>query len=273
MKPHCWRPTAWLTGLTLLGVAGCAQVWADDNLYRVEIIIFQQEDIGSESPERWPTHPEPAAFARYAELRENVDTPDDDLYRLLADDDLGLRGTARRLDNSNAYQVLVHTAWIQPGLDRNESAAVRLPLEADTREELDDDEDDDETDAENGADNDDENDNGDDANDEVHANGELLNEDTEEIAAVPSLDTRPPEGLSGWIRVSQDRYLHVHTDLRWLNPQPEPPAQRDGMREFWLEEMEPVVVMRAHRRMRRGELHYIDHPLLGVLIHVDRVEE
>ena len=28
--------------------------------------------------------------------------------------------------------------------------------------------------------------------------------------------------------------------------------------------------MQAHRRMRSGELHYIDHPLMGVLLRVDR---
>ena len=28
--------------------------------------------------------------------------------------------------------------------------------------------------------------------------------------------------------------------------------------------------MQAHRRMRSGELHYIDHPLMGVLLRIDR---
>lgn len=52
--------------------------------------------------------------------------------------------------------------------------------------------------------------------------------------------------LSGVFRLRRGRYLHVDTDLTV-----------GGIRA------------RDHRRMRSGQLHYIDHPRIGILIRVD----
>lgn len=52
--------------------------------------------------------------------------------------------------------------------------------------------------------------------------------------------------LRGVVRLSRGRYLHVDTDLTV-----------GGIRA------------REHRRMRSRELHYIDHPRIGVLVRVD----
>ncbi len=52
--------------------------------------------------------------------------------------------------------------------------------------------------------------------------------------------------LRGVVRLSRGRYLHVDTDLTV-----------GGIRA------------RDHRRMRSGELHYIDHPRIGILVRVD----
>lgn len=59
--------------------------------------------------------------------------------------------------------------------------------------------------------------------------------------------------LSGMIRLSKGRYLHLETDLL-LQPPGEKPYR-----------------IQLHRRMRSGETHYLDHPKLGVIVRTERV--
>jgi hypothetical protein len=60
--------------------------------------------------------------------------------------------------------------------------------------------------------------------------------------------------LSGLIRMSQGRYLHLDTDL----------VLRDGLTSQHYR-------IKLHRRMRSNELHYVDHPRLGILIQAKRL--
>ncbi len=75
--------------------------------------------------------------------------------------------------------------------------------------------------------------------------------------------------LEGTVRVTGKRYLHVNLDL--LLRQLTPP---DLTTEAQSENMDPTDFapyyhtyrMVDHRRMRSDRLHYIDHPMLGVLV-------
>ena len=62
--------------------------------------------------------------------------------------------------------------------------------------------------------------------------------------------------LSGLIRMSRGRYLHLDTDL----------ILRD------INSSQPYRI-KLHRRMRSDELHYVDHPRLGILIRAKRYKE
>jgi len=74
----------------------------------------------------------------------------------------------------------------------------------------------------------------------------------------------PPQGDSGFgtaaplidgtLRVYLSRYLHVDADLLYQRA-----------------DVETQFRMQSSRRMRSGELHYLDHPLFGVLILVTRL--
>ncbi|MGB5614584.1 MAG: CsiV family protein, partial [Sedimenticolaceae bacterium] len=55
--------------------------------------------------------------------------------------------------------------------------------------------------------------------------------------------------LSGLIRVTRGRYLHLDTDLVLIDSNTGQPYR-----------------IKLHRRMRSDELHYVDHPRLGILI-------
>ena len=103
--------------------------------------------------------------------------------------------------------------------------------------------------------------------------------------------------LEGLLQLSLSRYLHLETDLRlstyrkgrqgssdWPLPAAPPLPDTDAelpagrirqvvqvLEGLWQEASNDLMVlrtvhMRQHRRMRSNELHYLDHPLLGMLV-------
>jgi hypothetical protein len=68
--------------------------------------------------------------------------------------------------------------------------------------------------------------------------------------------------IEGFLGVTRGRYLHLDTRLWYLpNPSRDAQAQDPGYME-----------LREQRRMRSGELHYLDHPKFGVLARVDPIQ-
>jgi hypothetical protein len=73
--------------------------------------------------------------------------------------------------------------------------------------------------------------------------------------------------LEGTLKLSAGRYLHAELDLVLSRLEPEQASSGAA------DENSPYrgpayrsYRMQQHRRMRSGELHYIDHPLMGVLL-------
>lgn len=84
------------------------------------------------------------------------------------------------------------------------------------------------------------------------------------------VDTSPTPPFEGTVRISVNRYFHVNLDLLLMGanraatatePSPLANSPTRGSIRFT-----------ASRRMRSGELHYIDHPRVGALILISRVE-
>lgn len=83
--------------------------------------------------------------------------------------------------------------------------------------------------------------------------------------------------LEGTVKLVLSRYLHLETDL-WLGNYRQiidtsaPPEPRENDDIVWaaVEPWEPtrLVRMQDNRRMRSKELHYLDHPLIGVIVKV-----
>ena len=63
--------------------------------------------------------------------------------------------------------------------------------------------------------------------------------------------------LSGTLQVTLGRYLHFDARL-WLEQPRHSPAAAA-----------PYMQLRQARTMRSGELHYLDHPRMGVLVRID----
>ena len=76
---------------------------------------------------------------------------------------------------------------------------------------------------------------------------------------------RPP--VYGLVRIYRERYLHVITDLRLQRVATgQEPEAEELLRA-------PEHRMTQHRRMRSGELHYLDHPAIGVLVRITELED
>jgi hypothetical protein len=76
-----------------------------------------------------------------------------------------------------------------------------------------------------------------------------------------------PPKLEGTLKIGVKRYLHMEADLLLRLPV----TPDDGDAYF----MGPAVRsyrLQTTRRMRSGKLHYLDHPVLGVLVQAERYE-
>jgi len=98
-------------------------------------------------------------------------------------------------------------------------------------------------------------------------------EDSEAID-IP-IDSRSAAGnddrnsVHGSIRVVLERYLHIYTDMIYQQPNPEYNPEMVG------EVGQPYkqYPIKSHRRMRSKELHYLDHPMVGILVMAMPVEK
>lgn len=76
--------------------------------------------------------------------------------------------------------------------------------------------------------------------------------------------------LSGKVRISLSRYLHADFDIQLDNPDwPPAYANQAAMQE---ESVAKTIDFRVSRKLKRDTIHYIDHPLAGILLRIERYE-
>ena len=76
-----------------------------------------------------------------------------------------------------------------------------------------------------------------------------------------------PPKLEGTLQFSVKRYLHMEVDLLLRLP-----VEYDPADDYFMGRAFQGYRLRTHRRMRSGKLHYLDHPVLGVLVQAERYE-
>ena len=67
--------------------------------------------------------------------------------------------------------------------------------------------------------------------------------------------------IHGSIKIVLGRYLHIYTDLIYQQPRTDTAPVQYGQSQQHKE-----YPINFHRRMRSKELHYLDHPLVGILV-------
>ncbi|PKM45282.1 MAG: hypothetical protein CVV05_07915 [Gammaproteobacteria bacterium HGW-Gammaproteobacteria-1] len=219
--------------LMLCGTAA-APLSAADTWYEVELIVVAQRnpDAGSEI---WPAHqPLPAGMdtalpvplAGQASTDPRLAPLPPENYRLLAE--------AERIATDANYELLLHTGWRQAGLAREQSIPLRLYA--------------------------------------VTTDVAAATEDTVVDSVAPAGDVQAATEnvrprLDGTLRLILARYLHLETDLQYRAAGDATPPADNGF--FSLSDAapaeQPVYRMNESRRMRSREVHYLDHPMFGVI--------
>ena len=81
--------------------------------------------------------------------------------------------------------------------------------------------------------------------------------------------------ITGHFKLELARYLHIYADLEYLRNQKEAETEQQAADTTQVDnstlEQAPYPI-NIHRRMRSKELHYIDHPLVGMLIQINPVK-
>lgn len=222
-------------------------VQAASNNYKVELLIFSQQTSDTLDDEIWPSIDTiPAHQSRslgYHQAGQN-----NGYFTRLPKSSLSLSAKQASLRRSPLYRVLFHEAWIQPVGQIKHQHMIRI--------------------------------NG----------GEMLDNGLYE--------------LDGYISVERGRYLHFRSDLfhsRRLSPSERqmlltapslsttstqtealstdtmlhnPNDSSNGNRHLTQTTVPDflTVEMKAARRMRSNELHYLDHPLFGMLVRITRID-
>jgi hypothetical protein len=263
--PRCLKlPAALLLTVPVLLALPPAGAQQERDWYTVEVILFRHWS-GSDT-ERFDTEAPPPEYQRLTVLRGDGKRA----FGRLRGSELQLQGTRERLSDSPDYEVLEHFGWQQPGLSRNEAISVALPLNWQpgpltfnaemhplgipvmTAPERDPDR-------------------GDTPANEPRQSEDSDDADTEtdsNPAAPGVFDGLPARTqLFGTLTLYRERYLHVDADLRYRHRRYQP---------SWTEREtstgNPLYVMNQRRRMRSDELHYLDHPTIGVLIRLTPME-
>jgi Peptidoglycan-binding protein, CsiV len=202
--------------------------------YQVEMLIFTNED-GSMANGGAPARPLIVA-QEASELMERMDGAN---FQRLPDTELSLATAKSILEQSGAYEVIEHVAWRQPGLGEDAARAVRIRGGVDYQY--------------------------------TPMASPLLGqvyESDNSYTATPEPMTLPQ--LDGTVTVALNQYLHVHADFVLRTPVETPTIGIDQRLK-----RAPALYqyrIQQHRRMRSRQLHYFDHPLLGILVQITPVK-
>jgi len=215
---------------------------ADEKWYQVEVLVFERRGSSVLAQESWdpdPGHPPiEASIALIAPGESPLEGSGPHAFRILPEDALILNKVRGHLNNSSETTPILHVGWRQPGVRKDDAQWVNLYLPP----------------RDGGA---------------AREPRNLLGQAQREGVADASVQGQPalipldalqepvvsPPVLDGTIRVHLARYLHADVDL-----------------VFHRDDVEFPFRLAASRRMRSGELHYLDHPVFGVLIKVVPLE-
>jgi len=252
--------------LSLLALAQPVQAeLADVRWYDVEILLFAQTNQDYRNSETWPidyTVPDVENARELLPLdKASRDPVHPSAFRLLDADELHLSADAERIDKAPDLQLLGHFGWRQPGMPQQSALAIRVDQALLDR-----------------------------------ANA-LMPAAAENDSTKDGMPAANKPLIEGTLRLILSRYLHIEADLLLKEPLDEEPMYNDAQQANVLLFNEPagapmssgqgqepdlfamaeenaaqapyrVYFMHQSRRMRSGELHYLDHPVFGMAIKV-----
>ena len=217
----------------------------DMRYYDVEVVIIENLSNKSRNSENWPLQVNLVQAEKTVQLGQPalkewlpkvVDLKSS--YKLLKADTYQLTDKVEKISESKTQRVIFHTAWRQPGLDKKQALPIYFKREVPAPPVVED-----------------------------LSNSDQSSEDGS-IAAKSN-----PSILEGILRVTLARYLHLEAELTLKDKIPEiensdnPFSVLDNQSELNNIDKQGVIHFnQKRRRIRSKELHYLDHPALGILI-------
>lgn len=208
---------------------------AEEVGYEVELIIFEDATGRYFNSEDWSYNDFINNKAKdFVKENTNNEARPDPEFSELNWDNAKLSSSLKRLEKNSNFRVLAVKRWKQTGLDRKKAFNISIGknTDADTDAE-------DSIDPENTDGNTDENK----AEIETDVADEIFTQQTEPY-------------LTGNVKLIMSRYLHFNVDMKYIKPQQDENGEYNNM----------VIPILNERRMRSREVHYIDHPLVGVIV-------
>lgn len=201
--------------------------------YKIEMILFAHNNSASQIVGNRP----PLKVPGNGLYLESADASSD--WQPVSEDQFILGGVARNLRASNRYRVLQHFAWRQPVVERKKA----LPIQINAGRNY--------TDA---------------FPEHTFRNTEF----NDQNILNRTNETSQIRELAGTVTIAIGQYIHLYTDLVYRKPVVIPTELRATFnREQTL--VDHGIV--SHRRMRSGELHYVDHPMVGIIIEATPIKE
>jgi len=222
--------------------------YSDLPAYEIEVVIFTFKDSHSSGSEIWPDLVKTESIDNSIELHNSnsltlVPGPDEKgyYYSKIPSDQYKLEKEINKLTKSKNYNIIYHEAWIQPGLDKDNAEFIHIKS--------------------------------------VDNSGDVSLIDTlspinanqsGSSSANPlfiAQDTTPKNNvlLDGVVKVELGRYLHINFDLKYQRDLAPQQGVIDNTTANSYKDIRYYPVQ-THRRMRSKEVHYIDHPLIGILV-------
>ena len=229
--------------------------------YNVEILIFEDTAAQYIHSEKWPNNKINAdeelnednltdsseslptiitnvdtKFDIYSnnelELEQEAEYPENNNVINIIDIEQGiLSEQAEVINRSSRYNILVHKAWRQTGLDKN--SVIDIPIDSKN----------------------------------FTFKSSKKNHSLTDIKPVKFKTSESiPSYIDGVITIELARYLHFYTDLTYHK-------QVDQLSPLNTQsKLSKGFSLKTHRRMRSKVLHYVDHPLVGILVKIVPVD-
>jgi hypothetical protein len=221
-----------LLALCLLPLAGAAE---DLKFYDVEIIIFRNDKVPRSAELSLP-YPAPTPTAGTLDLSDpnQAQAISAAGFSVLPPEEHRLADQAQTIKRSSRYELLLHQAWRQPGLDREQAIPVRIKAGR--------------------------------LFSKKYSSIDQFSQLANPSAGVSVAGFHELEGL---VKVTLSRYLHTHSDLVLRKPSGAvmlaSQQAADGS-ESLIGQQLINYSMNEQRRMRSNRLHYLDHPQFGMLV-------
>lgn len=253
-----------LTSILIIALSQSTLAQNEGRWYTVELLIFKRLGLTPDQIENWRSDIE-LDYPEFTYLIANEEG--ENSFKKLETENLKLSNYSRALRRKEDYQVLFHKSWNQQMQNKLESPAIAV------------------------------------------SGGELIGNNRElsgyikiyvarylhlisnlwlitdndpiELFQADDIEAYDDTAIEIWPRIPKSPVLVTKAISETTAPQKDKISLISAESSLFDDELVrlnnfnnyPVATLRTHRRMRSNELHYLDHPLMGILVFITSLEE